>query len=662
MLKQLNIFLLLFAFSWGLSAQKSDPVLFTVEGQPVHLSEFKYIYTKTNGDKADFSNASLEEYLDLYVKFKLKVQKAKALQLDTIPTLQTELAGYRRQLANSYLVDKEVTEKLVQEAYDRTMKDVDISHIMIGLPPNAGPKEAETAKKRIDEIKAMIDESGRFEALAKKFSEDNYTKDKDGRLGYFAAMFREGFYEMETAAYNLPIGGISDPIRTVAGYHIIKLNNMRDARGEMEVGHILVRQSKDPNNQAAKKRIDSLYQVLQQGGDFEALAKKHSQHIQTAGKGGYIGFVSTNSPVEEQFKDASFSLNKDEDYTAPVQSSVGWHIIRRISKKVNEPYEVVKRRLQTKIQNNARGKAKGFSRQKLAKEAMIERIKRENNFEEYPVIIQSFMSSLDSTFVTHRWKKPAENSQAMFAFGKTMNFSVSDFVRFCKRSALRLKMGKKANPQEVATMIYTEFVDDSALKFEESQLESKYPEFKSLMREYEEGILLFEATKILVWDKASQDSVGLATFHQTQPNKYQWGERAIVDIYTLRSGNESQLSEIRNFAVNNSSEKVLAKFNTEDNPILAVQEKTYEKGKNETVDKMSWAKGALSNTSTNERNKASSFTIIKEIKGPGQKTLSEARGYVIADYQDYLEKQWLEELKNSYKVEIDRQVFESLIR
>lgn len=664
MLKQFITFILVLTFGLSLFGQQNDPVLFTVEQKPIHLSEFKYIYNKTNGDKADFSKQSLEEYLDLYVKFKLKVQKAKELKLDTIPSLQTELAGYRRQLANSYLVDKEVTEKLVKEAYDRTLQDVDISHIMISLAQDANEEKTALAKKKITDIKNMLDKTGLFEGLAKKFSEDTYTKDRDGRLGYFTALFREGFYEMETAAYNLEVGKYSDPVRTAAGFHIIKLNNIRPARGEVEVGHILIRHGKDKTDPKAKQQIDSLYQVLKKGGNFEELAKKHSQHAQSGNKGGYVGFTSTNSPVEEAFKDAAFSLDTDGSYTKPIESSVGWHIIRRISKKVDEPYEVVKRRLQTKIQNNARGKAKMFSRQQLAKDAMIERIKKESNFQEAHMVVQSFLASLDSSFVTHRWKKPADNKQAMFTFGTSnkMDFTIADFGNFCKRSARRLRMGKKANPQDVATLIYGDYVNDSALKFEESQLEAKYPEFKSLMREYEEGILLFEATKILVWDKASQDSTGLVAFHKTQTNKYQWGDRAVVDVYTLRAGNEGQLAEIRKFAINNTAEQVLAKFNTGEKQHLAVQEKTYEKGKNEIIDAMPWRVGSISKTTVNDRNKASSFMIIRAIKPPGEKTLDEARGYVIADYQDFLEKQWLKELKDRYKVDIDRKVFESLIK
>ncbi len=664
MLKRLFFFFpIFFMMGLGLFAQNEDKILFTVADKPVQLSEFEYIYNKTNGEKADYSKASLDEYLDLYVKFKLKVEKAKELKLDTIPALQKELAGYRRQLANSYLVDKEVTEKLVKEAFDRTKKDVEVNHIMISLSPDATSDVVAEATKKINDIKALLDKGGDFKALAKQYSEDTYSKDNGGRLGFFVAMFREGFYEMESAAYNLKVGEYSAPIRTAVGLHIVQLQSTRPARGEVEVAHILIRNdAKNPKSPTSKTKIDSLYQVLKKGGDFEALAKAHSMHAQTKMKGGYIGFTSTNSPVEEKFKDAAFSITKDEAYSEPFQSSVGWHIIRRISRKTDESYDVVKRRLQTKIQKNARGRASKFSRQEIAKQAMFARIKREGNFVENTVIKESYFGALDSTYVSHRWKKTTDNDQTIFSFGKKMKFTVNDFADYSKRSSSRMKGGRKANPREIADLVYDEFIRESALKFEESQLETKYPEFKSLMREYEEGILLFEATKILVWDKASQDSVGLKAFHATQKDKYKWDERAVVYNYTLRAGNDDQLKALTSAAAKMDPEKVLAQFNTAENQILTYQEKTYEKGKNDALKSTPWRKGAVSSVNINNRNKASSFMVIKEILPPGEKTLAEARGYVIANYQDFLEKKWLKELKETYPVNINKIVFKSLIK
>ncbi|KAA3623546.1 MAG: peptidylprolyl isomerase, partial [Bacteroidetes bacterium] len=173
MMKRISFTLVLAAF-FALSsfAQKDDPVLFTVEDTPIHVSEFSYIYGKTNGDKADFSKESIEEYLNLYVKFKLKVQKAKDLQIDTIPSLKQELEGYRRQLADSYLIDKGVADKLIREAYDRIQQDVEISHILIGCPEDAPPSDTLNAYNRIMEIRKELMDGADFSELARSKSTD----------------------------------------------------------------------------------------------------------------------------------------------------------------------------------------------------------------------------------------------------------------------------------------------------------------------------------------------------------------------------------------------------------------------------------------------------------------------------------------------------------
>ncbi len=654
--------ILLFGILQSVTAQK-DPVLFSVQNKPIHVSEFDYIYEKTNGEKADYSKESLEEYLDLYVKFKLKVQRARDMQLDTIPALIKELNGYRRQLANSYLVDKEVTEKLVEEAYQRSLVEVDLSHIMVKMPNNPQPADTLMAYKKIMKAKAALDSGKSFDLVANEYSEDENTKNKGGRLGFFGAIFRPGFYEMESAAYNLKPSKYSKPVRTAAGYHILKLNSKRPARGEVETAHILIRTETGKKDDQQVATIDSIYNLLKNGGNFDELASQLSQHQQTAQKGGYIGFVSTNSPVEESFKDEVFSLKADNDFSKPFKSSVGWHIVRRISVKPAEAPEIAKRRLQTKIQNSAKGKGGEFSRQKLAKQAMIAKIKKEANFKENETAKKLMLASIDSSYTSHRWKKVLTDKNELFSFGSNMKYTVADFNEFSKTSSTRLRRNKNADPKVIADKVYQEFVDDSALKYEEAQLENKYPEFKSLMREYEEGILLFEATKLQVWDKASTDSTGLAAFYASNPNKYQWKERAVVDLYTLRSGNESKVKEIVTMlGTGKTAEDVLKAVNKDDQQILSIQEKEYERGRDENLDRMNWKKGAVTPALKNERTRSTTFMVIKDTKAPGVKTLDEARGYVIADYQDFLEKKWLEELKASYKVEINDKVFKSLVK
>ena len=670
MIKQFMLGLLgLLLVSTLVSAQQHDPVLFTIEDSPVNLSEFQYIYSKTNGDKADFSRASLQEYLDLYVKFKLKVKRAKDMQLDTIPVLQRELAGYRQQLANSYLVDKEVTDRLVAEVYERTKKEIDLSHIMVMLAPNASAAEEQKALKKINNIYDLLQTSESFEEVAKQHSEDTYTKEKGGRLGYFVAMFRQGFYDMETVAYNLSEGAYSKPVRTVAGYHIIKANDIRDARGEIEVAHILVRNQKDKINASmisklAKTKIDNVYQLLQAGQDFEEVAKLHSEDNSSKEKGGVVGPLSTNSPVDETFKDMAFSITKDGAYSAPFESSVGWHIVRRISKKEPEPEDIAKRRLLTKIQkvDKKRQAAKRFTRQQIAKDAMINRIKKDGNFKADENVYNRFVSSLDSSFLTHKWQIPdLGKDMEIFHFDNNMSYKLSDFADYAKRSSLRMRQRDFSELQSTVDEIYAGFLEESCIRYEEGQLEKKYPEFKSLMREYEEGILLFEATKLLVWDKASQDSVGLKAFHEKNRSKYMWDERAEVSIYTLQAGNEDKITDLRKYASKNDSDFVLKKLNDK-TEILVVEQKTFEKGKKEQFKTMDWKAGAMTDGKLNPRNKSMSFIKIEKILPPAEKLLKDARGYVIADYQDFLEKQWLKELRNSYKVTINDSAFESMIK
>jgi len=645
----------LFFFFSNAFAQKDDPVLFTVENDQVHVSEFDYIYSKTNGDKATFSKKSLDEYLDLYVKFKLKVQKAKEMKLDTIPALQKELAGYRRQLANSYLIDKQVTEKLVREAFDRTQQDVNISHIMITMKPSASPQDTLEAYRKLIDIKKRINSGEKFEKLAMEFSDDKSVKDNGGDIGFLTALFPKGFYDIETAAYKMPVGKISDPIRSSVGFHLIKANKRRPARGEMEAAHILIRtKSKSRTDAKSKALIDSLYTAINAGSNFEELAKAFSEDKMSAKKGGYIGKFGI-SKYELDFEDACFAIKNDSDITKPFKTSVGWHIAKRISKTDNTDYEKVKRGLQTKIQKDGR--------YEMAKVAMIERIKNENNFNENGANIIGFTNTLNEEFMTHKWRAAdVTSNDVLFTLGKN-KYTTKDFAAYAqKASRERMRMGKNAKVKDVVQKLYAGYVDESCMNFEEEQLESKYPEFKSLMREYEEGILLFEATKMEVWDKASQDTTGLAKFHKTRSAKYRYGDRAVVSQYSLKATAADQLGKVKKFVVKNTPKASLEKFNGDNGKILSVQEKTFEKGKNVVLDKMKWKVGELSPVEIDKRNKSSNFFKIENLLPAQEKTLKQARGYVVADYQDFLERQWIEQLREKYKVEINNDVLKSLVK
>ncbi len=639
--------------------QQNDPVLFSVDGTPVLRSEFEYIYTKTNGPDANFSKESLDEYLNLYINFKLKVKKAKEMKLDTIVALQQELNGYRRQLADSYLIDREVTEKLVEEAFLRKQEDIDVSHILVKMAPNAPPVDTLAALTKIMEAKKMLDSGRHFEEVAKTYSDDKSAGKNGGHIGWVTAIFPNGFYSLESAAYSTKPDEIAGPVRTNSGYHLVKINDRRAARGEVEVAHILVRADKNPDTIKARKKIDDAYRKLEDGVDFGEVTKEYSGDKMTASKGGYLGFFGINR-YEKVFEDAAFALANDGDYTKPIQSSIGWHIIKRISKKDHQSLQQLKSSLQNKIKSDAR-----FA---LAKESMIKRIKKESGFSENSTTLDNLIATLQAdtsnTFLTYKWKAPANPSvDQLFSFGNKMNVTLGDFENYLQRSSRTRQQMARQGIETVVNRLYKDCIGENALKYEEKQLEGKYPEFKSLMREYEEGVLLFEVTKMEVWDKASQDTVGLQSFYENNKSKYQWSKRAEVSEYSLNASAKDQINQIREFCKDKSPNEVLDKFNdTDSKRTLNYKSQRFEKGRNAVLDKMTWEVGKISPVQINKKNKSHEFFRIEKLIQPGQKTLKEARGYVVADYQDYLEAHWLQSLKNEYKVSITNKVFNKMVK
>ncbi len=648
-------FALLWLTGWASAfAQAEDPVLFTVADDPVRVNEFTYIYSKTNGEKADFSRASLEEYLDLYIKFKLKVRKARDMQLDTIPALKKELAKYRKQLADSYLVNKKVMQGLLEEAYERKKQDVALRHILFKVDAQAGPeKEAEALAKAEEAYREITQGKADFEAVAEARSEDPSSKSKGGSIGFQTALFPPGFYALETAAYTLPAGKVSEPIRTRAGYHLVQVDERRPARGEIEVAHILIRHDKEAPDRA-KARIDSLYEGLENGARFEVLAREYSEDRRTAAQSGYLGFFGINR-YQSSFEEAAFAIPSDGAYCRPVRTDAGWHIIKRISRRGIQPLSVVQSRLETQIRRDPRFEE--------AVDAMVADIQEQVGLVEYPEVLETFKGTLNDTFLTFRWQTPDPPSQkTLFELGsrKVSLGAFTDYLGKITRDRIRKKSVMEV--EEAADFFYREFLKDEILRYEESKLEEKYPDFKNLMREYDEGILLFEATKMLVWDKAAEDSTGLANFFEAHREDYRWDKRARITEYQLANEARNRLPELLKYAAEREPEEVLAAFNSEDKIVLMMDQRIVEKGKGNMPKNLQWVPGAMSPPENLSQVRKQRFYKVEEVMDPRPKTLDEARGYVIADYQDHLEAEWVEQLREEYPVEVNQKTLESIVK
>ncbi|MFK8056491.1 MAG: peptidylprolyl isomerase [Saprospiraceae bacterium] len=656
MLKQLYLFILAAVATGSIAlAQEGSQILFSVDGNPVSVEEFDYIYSKTNGDTATYSRESLQEYLDLYKRFKLKVAKARDMGLDTVPSLMQELAGYRRQLSDSYLVDQEVTEPMARELYDRMQEDVNVLHIAIDLPksPSEDTLSAyEKAKIALERVQGGV----MWGKVARDFSTDPSAPRNGGEVGYITAPLPIGLYALENAIYETKPGELSGIVRSDKAYHIIKVLDRREARGEVEAAHIFLRKPKDADDAAVKTRIDSIYKALNAGAEFDVLAKTLSEDTRSAPRNGYIGFFGINR-YERSFEDAAFGVNKDGGYGAPIETRVGWHIIKRISKRAKTDWNTSKSELVTRI--------KRLPRYEIGRVEMVERLKNEYNFTENKVLLNKYVESLPDSFMNYRWKPGPVDEVNLFTFkGDDREVKLSDFTSFLRRNASkRIRMEGIQSVEQAARSLYKDFVVDQTFLYAESRLDKDNPDFYNLMREYQEGILLFEATKKNVWDKAGQDTTGLEAFFAKNRGQYTWKERVEMDVYSMPIDQEkTYYGQIAKMAKKSTPEEILAKFNTGEKDVISHHTRTVERGREPSIDQIKWKKGSHTLAEQDRKRKVSRIGVIKTVLDPTQKELSEARGYVIADYQDQLEREWVAELEKTYEVRMNKDIFEMLIR
>jgi peptidyl-prolyl cis-trans isomerase SurA len=696
-----KILIAFIAFFFALSAAslaQTDPVLVSIAGENITRSEFEKVFKKNNRDEK-MDRKAIEDYLDLFINYKLKVKEAIDSGLDTAKNFVDELAGYRKQLAQPYMTDKAVTEKLLREAYDRMKSDVRASHILATVGPDALPRDTvaahlrisiirdfvngkniETAKvaeyeamikknlnpksatygkdsadaaKRINSMKELAKQKpapteDRFAIAAMTTSEDPSAKDNSGDLGYFSALMM--VYPFETAAYNAKKGEVSTPVRTRFGFHIIKVTDSRPNPGEVKVAHIMAKAgaaSADlQENMKAKAKIDTVFAKLKAGDNFEDLAREFSDDPGSARTGGVLPQFGTGRMVPE-FEAAAFALKKIGDYSEPVRTSFGWHIIKLLERKPLAPFDSMQSELKSKVAKD--------SRSDLSKTSFINRVKSKYNFKEMPKAKDEFFKVIDSTLAEATWTKDkAEKlTKPLFTLGEKTytQQNLTDFVasRQSKKSGTPLKA--------LFDNLYNDFVNQSCLDYEESRLEINYPDFKSLMQEYHDGILLFDLTDKKVWSKAVKDTTGLQEFYTRNKTNYMWGERVEASIYSCYDAEVSKKVR-KSIDKGLRDDSLLAVYNKE-NLWLQIKPGIFSKGDDHIIDSIPWVAGKTGDFKKDDK---VAFVNVKRKMAPEPKTLDEARGMITADYQQFLEKDWIDSLRKKYSYTVHKDVVESLIR
>lgn len=643
-------------------------MLMKVGDTPVTVEEFMNVYLKNNNNDI-LDKKTVDEYINMYSEFKYRVNEAEYYHIDTTAAFRDEMGGYRKDLAKPYFTDEKALDHLINEAYQRMQEDVRVSHILIFCNEEASPKDTLAAYKKIEDIRKRIGKGEDFGELAVALSDDPSARDSDrfkgnrGDLGYFTVF--NMVYPFESAAYSTPNHTLSPIVRSSFGYHLIKVTDRKPALGRVQVSHIFFSVKPDITVEQEKEiqaKADEVYKKLQEGEAWEKMVYQYSEDQESVEYDGVLPWFVPNRMAPE-FVEVVYDLKNPGDISKPIKTYNGYHILRLEDKKPVPPFDEIKYEIRSRVLRD--------SRSKQSTVAVIEKIKKEYGYIENQDNLKKFLAGTDASILTDNWNlaKVATLHFPLITLGDSI-LTTDHFIAFIQLQ--KEKEANKINPtaetETAETLVKKYFKiwsDETCTTYEDCRLEAKHPEFRLLLKEYRDGILLYEMIEREVWGRSTTDSVGLENFFAQNRNKYYWKERrdyVDITISGFRSQEEGKKAEkalVKLVKKDKSDDELKAVYADNDRIYYFIDHYKVEKGIEKKVDALWDVQLPHLESEVLDNNIVKIFKINRALP-PEPKELNETRGMVIIDYQEFLEKEWMDGLRKKYPIQVNQEVLNSL--
>jgi peptidyl-prolyl cis-trans isomerase SurA len=628
----------------ALAAKNNDAVLMTINGRPVYQSEFEYLYNKNNAQQVQ--PQSLDEYVQMFVDYKLKVADAEAAGRDTTASFIKEYNEFRNELAAPYLTDTTVMTSLLQQAYSHYSEELKVSHIMVQYPGGRDARAKATAT--LDSLRtAILNGTAKWDDVASQYSIDRGTNAKGGQMGWI--MPGRLPWPFEEAAYNTAKGEISPIVNSGYGLHIIRVDDRRASSGEVQAQHILKLTARKSEAEAAKakEQIDSIYNVVMDGADFSDVAQRESEDPGSKSKGGMLDWYGRGMMVAE-FDSASFAL-ADGEISKPVKTSYGYHIIKRLAHRGVADFATMRPTLEKQISGDERGQRPYKARiEQLEKTynshllndglAQVETLIKDNGG--FDSLAISKLSASDiAVYEVNGVKAPVKSVMKYVRVGRTQP-STDDAVEMISNAA-------------------TFGMENATADVERENLLTNNADYRNLVNEYRDGILLFDISNEKVWDRANKDKEGLEAYFNANRDKYTW-DKPKFKGYVVFATNDTIGAQVRQFCDSINA----AGFDAE--TFAGDLRKAF--GRDAKVERVIAAQGdnAITDNLAFNGPKPAENTRWKDcfafrgriIEQPEE--AADVRGQVTTDYQNSLEKEWVEQLRKTYPVKINNKVLKKI--